>query len=50
MNKDTNMNNLCRPWSRKISQENYERKDERYGGQSEKFDIYIIGVSEGENK
>lgn len=50
MNKDTNVNNLYRTWSRKISQETYERKDERYGGQSEKFDVYIIGVSEGENK
>jgi len=33
-------------WSREISRENCERKGKRYGRQSEKCTVYIIGVSE----
>lgn len=44
------MNNFFRTWSRKINRENDERKDERYGGQSEKFNVSVTGVLEGEKQ
>lgn len=50
MNKNTNLNNFPRTWSRKISREKYERKDKRYREQSEKFNVCMIGVSEGEKE
>lgn len=50
MNKNTNLNNFPRTWSRKICREKYERKDKRYRGQSEKFNVCMIGVSEGEKE
>lgn len=48
VNKDNSINNSSRTWSREIIRDNYERKDKRYGGQSGKFTLFIIGVSEGE--
>lgn len=46
MNKYTNVNNSSITWSRAIISENNERKDEKYGGQSETLSVYIIQVSE----
>lgn len=50
MNKNTNFSNSPGMWSREISRENCERKGKRYGRHSEKFTVYIIGISEGEKQ
>lgn len=44
MNKYTKVNNSSRTWNKVIIWENYERKDAKYGGQSETLSVYIIEV------